>query len=121
MSIRRFLAAYVLLNAGLYGYSLVRYGLPPDAFSWGCVAFGVFVLVLLVRGSRGAWVLSFFGSTLALVFGVAVLLREDGPTLEWAFIAFVYAMQVAILLTPDVREYIRRASYERAIRAHRSW
>jgi len=50
---------------------------------------------------------------LALVFGVAVLLREDGPTLEWAFVASVYAMQAAILWTPDVREYIRRASYER--------
>src|SRR6266498_4871472 len=76
MSIRRFLAAYVLLNAGLYVYSLVRYGLPPDAFSWGCAAFGVFVLVLLVRGSRGAWVLSFFGSTLALILGLAVLMHE---------------------------------------------
>lgn len=121
MSIRRVLTAYVLLNAGLYVYSFLRYGFPPDAFSWSCVAFGVFVLVLLVRGSRGAWVLSFFGSTFALVFGVAVLLREEGLILEWALVTCVYATQIAILLTPDVREYIRRASYERAIKAHRSW
>lgn len=121
MSSGKLLAGYVLLNALLYAYSVARYGLPPDAFSWTCIGIGAFILLLLVRGSRGAWLLSFIGSTLALVFGLAALLQEDVLSVEWAFVVAVYAMQVLILTRPELREHIRRATYERAIRSHRSW
>jgi hypothetical protein len=77
--------------------------------------------MLLVRGSRGAWLLSFLGSSLALAFGIGLLVHEDVLTLEWAFVLVVYAAQVLILFAPGLRDYVRRVSYDRAIRAHRSW
>ena len=118
---RRLLAIYALLNAGLYAYGFARYGLPADTSTWACVAVSALVVVLLLRGSRGAWILSFLGSTLALIVCVTVLLGGDPLTMEWVFVGTLYATQVAALANPMVREHIRRTTYERAIRANRSW
>jgi hypothetical protein len=121
MSTRQLLGAYVFLNAGLFLYGALRYGVSSDISYWVCVGFNALILMLLVRGSRGAWVLSFVGASLALAYGVVLLLREDGLTPEWAFLFVVYAMQVMILFAPEVRHYMRRASYERAIGTQRGW
>src|SRR5205809_6748602 len=114
MNTRQFLAAYTLLDVGVFLYSALRYEVLSDASYWLCFGFNALVLVLLFRGSRGAWLLSFLGSSLALVYGVDVLPHENVLTLEWAFIFVVYTMQVLILVAPQIRHYVRRASYERA-------
>jgi apolipoprotein N-acyltransferase len=121
MTARRLLATYVLLNLAFYLYSAIRYGVPFDALSWVCMGVSLLILVLLVRGSRGAWLLSFLGATFAVAYGAGVLMDEDGLTVEWLFIFVVYVLQLRILTSAEVREYTRRTAYERAIKAHRSW
>ena len=121
MTARRLLAVYVLLNLAVYLYTGVGYGMSFDAFSWVCLCVSLLILGLLVRGSRGAWLLSFFGATLAVAYGMSVLMDEDGRTVEWVFTFVIYVLQVLILASTEVRAYTRRTSYERAIKAHRSW
>jgi hypothetical protein len=90
MSARRLLAGYVLLNLALYLYGALRYGVPVDVVSWVCMGISLLILGLLVRGSRGAWLLSFLGATLAVAYGMSGLADEEGLTVEWLFIFVVY-------------------------------
>src|SRR5215210_1809054 len=113
MTARRLLATYVFLNLAFYLYGAIRYGVPFDALSWVCTAVSLLILVLLVRASRGAWLLSFLGATFAVAYGAGVLMDEDGLTVEWLFIFVVYVLQLLILASGEVREYTRRTAHER--------
>jgi hypothetical protein len=116
VSARSLLGLYALLNAALYVYAELRFGY--SAFDWICIGFVVLLIALLWRGSRGAWLLSFVGSAPAFAIGAVSV---GDWSLEWLAFTGVLGAQVLILLTPQVRCFVRQTAYTRAIRAHRSW
>jgi hypothetical protein len=114
---RRLLVTYALLAGALFLFSSIRYQASWGVSDWVWLSFNVGILVLLVRGSRGAWLLSFFASSAGLLYGIILGLHQGDLTLGWMFVFFAYAAQVLILLTPEVRRYLQRTAHERAIRS----
>jgi hypothetical protein len=118
VSVRILLAVYTLLNAGVFVFDAIRYGF--GSFDW--ISFGVIALIigLLWRGSRGAWLLSFLGSALGFIVFLANATDTNALAGSLAATAF-FGAQVVILLTPQVRGFMRETAHRRAIQNHRRW
>jgi hypothetical protein len=116
MSVRALLGLYAGANAALWLYYGLRYGYV--ASEWICLVAGVLLVVFLVRGSRGAWMLSFVWSAGAFALGMSLAEKEWG--LEWLLCATLIGVQLVVLLTPTVREFVRETAHRRAVLASRS-
>jgi len=105
--VRVLLAVYTLLNAGLYIFDAIRYGV--GSYDWISLGISALIIALLWRGSRGAWLLSFLGS--ALGFIVFLANASDGDSLAGSLAATAFfGAQVGILLTPQMRRFVRETA-----------
>jgi hypothetical protein len=116
----KLLTYYAISNALIYLYVLFR--CPFDAGYAVSVCISALIVVLLFRGSRGAWLLAFLNSALALGCAVVAFNEVAGVYVaEWLAVTALFATQVGLLLASEVREFVRITTHERAIRSGRSW
>jgi len=115
VSVRALLAFYTAANVAPWLYVAFRYGYTTS--EWFCVVAGVLLVIFLWRGSRGAWLLSFVWAAGAFVLGMS--LAEKG--FEWLVSATLLGLQLIVLLTPTMREFVRDTAHRRAVLARRSW
>jgi hypothetical protein len=113
MTPRALVALYAAASAVMWLYESVRYGY--GAAAWACVIAEVVLVVFLWRGSRGAWVLSFIWTAGAFALGMSLAASAWG--FEWLLCASLVGFQLILLLTPQVREFVRETAQHRALRA----
>lgn len=107
------------LFAVVAAYCIGRYGVHGASDVAG-VAVEAVPLVLLLRGSRGAWLACFATAGAGTVYA-SVLASRGAADAETLLFAAAYAGQAAILLHPRVRTFVQERAQLRAIAAHRSW
>jgi len=117
MSVSALLGLYTAANVALWLYVALRYGY--TASEWICVIAGVLLVIFLWRGSRGAWLLSFVWAAGAFILGMSLAEKEWG--FEWLLCATLIGLQLLVLLTPKMREFVRDTAHRRAVLARRSW